>query len=176
MSPTLKNIQKCARVLHTLAIIAAVAAFLGAASALAAAVGLSRWYNAPADVLGMLAPSMAALDHGSYTASVAQLSADVISLALDGVVLCFAAAYLKQELADGTPFTASGAKSLLRLGILTIALPLISAAVSCVIFGAFDVDISGDYGNGSAIIVGIVLILSSLVFSYGAELEGAKAG
>ena len=50
------------------------------------------------------------------------------------------------------------------------------AAVSCVIFGAFDVDISGDYGNGSAIIVGIVLILSSLVFSYGAELEGAKAG
>lgn len=104
------------------------------------------------------------------------LSADVISLALDGVVLCFAAAYLKQELADGTPFTASGAKSLLRLGILTIALPLISAAVSCVIFGAFDVDISGDYGNGSAIIVGIVLILSSLVFSYGAELEGAKAG
>ena len=176
MSPTLKNIQKCARVLHTLAIIAAVAAFLGAASALAAAVGLSRWYNAPADVLGMLAPIMAELDHGSYTASVAQLSADVISLALDGVVLCFAAAYLKQELADGTPFTASGARSLLRLGILTIALPLISAAVSCVIFGAFDVDISGDYGNGSAIIVGIVLILSSLVFSYGAELEGAKAG
>lgn len=175
MSPILKNIQKCARVLHTLAIIAAVAAFLGAASALAA-VGLSRWYNAPADVLGMLAPIMAELDHGSYTASVAQLSADVISLALDGVVLCFAAAYLKQELADGTPFTASGAKSLLRLGILTIALPLISAAVSCVIFGAFDVDISGDYGNGSAIIVGIVLILSSLVFSYGAELEGAKAG
>lgn len=97
----------------------------------------------------MLAPIMAELDHGSYTASVAQLSADVISLALDGVVLCFAAAYLKQELADGTPFTASGAKSLLRLGILTIALPLISAAVSCVIFGAFDVDISGDYGNGS---------------------------
>ena len=87
MSPTLKNIQKCARVLHTLAIIAAVAAFLGAASALAAA-----------DVLGMLAPIMAELDHGSYTASVAQLSADVISLALDGVVLCFAAAYLKQEL------------------------------------------------------------------------------
>lgn len=124
----------------------------------------------------MLAPIMAELDHGSYTASVAQLSADVISLALDGVVLCFAAAYLKQEPADGTPFTASGAKSLLRLGILTIALPLISAAVSCVIFGAFDVDISGDYGNGSAIIVGIVLILSSLVFSYGAELEGAKAG
>ena len=97
MSPTLKNIQKCARVLHTLAIIAAVAAFLGAASALAA-VGLSRWYNAPADVLGMLAPIMAELDHGSYTASVAQLSADVISLALDGVVLCFSAAYLKQEL------------------------------------------------------------------------------
>ena len=89
---------KCARVFHTLAIIAAVAAFLGAASALAAAVGLSRWYNAPADVLGMLAPIMAELDHGSYTASVAQLSADVISLALDGVVLCFAAAYLKQEL------------------------------------------------------------------------------
>ena len=46
----------------------------------------------------MLAPIMAELDHGSYTASVAQLSADVISLALDGVVLCFAAAYLKQEL------------------------------------------------------------------------------
>lgn len=176
MSPTLKSIQKCARVFHTLAIIAAVAAFLGAASALAAAIGLSRWYNAPADALGMLAPIMAELDHGNYTASVARLSADVISLALDGVVLCFAVAYLKQELADGTPFTASGAKSLLRLGILSIALPLISAALSCLIFGAFDVEVPGDYGNGSAIIVGIVLILSSLVFSYGAELEGAKAG
>ena len=64
---------------------------------------------------------------------------------------------------------------LLRLGILSIALPLISAALSCLIFGAFDVEVPGDYGNGSAIIVGIVLILSSLVFSYGAELEGAKA-
>ncbi len=123
----------------------------------------------------MLAPIMAELDHGSYTASVARLSADVISLALDGVVLCFAVAYLKQELADGTLFTASGSKSLLRLGILSIALPLISAAVSCVIFGVFDVEVPGDYGNGSAIIVGIVLILSLLVFSYGAELEGAKA-
>ena len=113
----------------------------------------------------MLAPIMAELGHGSYTASVARLSADVISLALDGVVLCFAVAYLKQELADGTLFTASGAKSLLRLGILSIALPLISAAVSCVIFGVFDVEVPGDYGNGSTIIVGIVLILSSLVFS-----------
>ena len=59
--------------------------------------------------------------------------------------------------------------------VLSIALPLISAAVSCVIFGVFDVEVPGDYGSGSAIIVGIVLILSSLVFSYGAELEGAKA-
>ena len=58
----------------------------------------------------MLAPIMVELDHGSYTASVARLSADVISLALDGVVLCFAVAYLKQELADGTLFTASRGK------------------------------------------------------------------
>lgn len=69
MSPTLKSIQKCARVFHTLAIIAAVAAFLGAASALAAAVGLSRWHNDPADALGMLAPIRSRQLHGVRRAS-----------------------------------------------------------------------------------------------------------
>ena len=84
--------------------------------------------------------------------------------------------YFTNELDDGTPFTYSGAKELLRLGILSIAIP---AATSTVIGIAFIITkhfwpaLSDEIMIGEPISIsfGIMLIIMSLVFKHGAELE-----
>lgn len=83
---------------------------------------------------------------------------------------------LKKELADGTPFTQSGADQILRLGIRTIVLPLVAEILRAVFYEVFDVAqaLRTDSGNLPSLIMGIVLILVSLIFRYGAELEGRK--
>jgi hypothetical protein len=84
--------------------------------------------------------------------------------------------YFTNELDDGTPFTYAGAKELLRLGILSIAIP---AATSTVIGIAFIITkyfwpaLSDEIMIGEPISIsfGIMLIIMSLVFKHGAELE-----
>ena len=52
------------------------------------------------------------------------MTAGLIVMAGEAVLSRFAAGYFAQALADGTPFRAESARSLLRLGILTICIPL----------------------------------------------------
>ena len=83
---------------------------------------------------------------------------------------------LKKELADVTPFIQSGADQPLRLGIRTIILPLVAVILSAVFYEVFDVaqTLRTDSGNLPSLTMGIVLILVSLIFRCGAELEGRK--
>lgn len=83
---------------------------------------------------------------------------------------------LKKELADGTPFIQSGADQPLRLGIRTIILPLVAVILSAVFYEVFDAaqTLRTDSGNLPSLTMGIVLILVSLIFRCGAELEGRK--
>ena len=98
------------------------------------------------------------------------------------VLAKFAALYFHHELAAGTPFTASGAKELLRLGILTIAIPL-----GCDIAGNIVAGIAAgflqvedtiwtnlDFDSSGSILLGIMFVLGSLLCRYGAELRGSN--
>ena len=87
------------------------------------------------------------------------------------IVCALTCNYLKHENADGTPFTADGAKRLQKLGIRCIYVPIIALTVSEIIAVCYGVKdaIIGD--NLPSTALGIVFILASLVFSYGAELE-----
>lgn len=81
--------------------------------------------------------------------------------------------YFSAEQADGTPFSHSGADLMKRLGILLIVLPAVATILVGVLHGIFDmVQIeAADVGNGTSVMMGIMLILVSMILRYGAELE-----
>lgn len=94
-------------------------------------------------------------------------------------VLCkFAEAYFKHELADGDPFTLRGAKELLRLGILTVAIPLGTVIVCSIGVSIADNMVPGidklSIGEFSSVGLGVMMIVLSLFCRYGAERNEGK--
>lgn len=89
-----------------------------------------------------------------------------------GVLLTFACRYFTLEQTQGTPFTEKGAKSLLTLGILSIALSAVEASVRAAIYEIMKIsEIAKDFSSAWGVILGVCLILFSLIAKYGAELE-----
>lgn len=113
---------------------------------------------------------------GGLSEMIGVLLVDVILALTDGILLVFALRYFKAEQADGTPFTQHGADRILHLGILTIVLLLVAAILSTLVceFMTLPQDAVRDRGNLNSLTMGIVLILASLIFRYGAELETQK--
>lgn len=99
--------------------------------------------------------------------------------AAEAVIARFAEKYFTNELADGTPFTQRGAKELMRLGIIDIA---VSAGVSVVagivvsVASQLASEMEGYDMQGMSFGVGIAMIVVSLLCRLGAELtEGKEA-
>lgn len=136
----------------------------------AAALLWAHWNNMPASGIDALDSLMAVVDKGSYYRTLGTLIADAVACAISGLLLWFAHSYLTHELADGTPFTDSGATELRRLGVLTIVLPLAGLIVRAIPYAAFDMSAPYGLDNASSVILGVVLIIASVVFRYGAEL------
>lgn len=61
-----------------------------------------------------------------------------------------------------------------KLGIRCIYMPIVAVVLSCVIVACLGAEDAGGYSNLPSIATGIVLILASMIFRYGATLE-AKA-
>ena len=103
--------------------------------------------------------------------AMAVLLSDLVCLTADAILLAFAGRYFKAEQADGTPFTESGANLIRHLGILCIWMPIVAIVIASVITACLGAERTGDASNLPSVITGIVLILASLIFRYGAELE-----
>lgn len=100
-----------------------------------------------------------------------------------GVILCsgeavlakFAEHYFRGEIQDGTPFNFKRAKELQLLGILTICIPiginLVAVVVYEIISYIYGNVASLDLSNIGSIYLGIMFIILSLVFKYGAECK-----
>lgn len=127
-----------------------------------------------ADGMEAMAQIDALIDQGTYYKTLALLIDDTITCAMAAPLYGAVLRYLKAELADGTPFTDSGAAALRRLGVLTIVLPIISLALRTIPYSAFAVALPGDRSNVETVIPGIMLILMSVVCRYGAELAAAR--
>lgn len=103
-----------------------------------------------------------------------------------GAVLCVgeffvarkAYAYFANELLEGTPFTMTGAKELLRLGISAVWIPVASVLsaqiVQAIIAQFFEGVESIALDSFESIATGIMLIVCSLLCRYGAELRDEK--
>ena len=117
--------------------------------------------------------------HMSMPALYTAMAVGIVLCAAEAVLSKFAELYFKNELADGTPFTMRGAKELMRLGILTIAIPLgtgivcsIGVAIADNVFPGIDKLSIGEF---SSVGLGVMMIVLSLFCRYGAELKEGRA-
>lgn len=173
---TLEPIQKTFRVFQVLTKIAMILSFVWAGLAALGLLCAMVWYNGGV-VIGANPEALLSL---TVTSSLKQMMGVLLSelaFALaDGTLLAFAFRYFRQEQAEGTPFTHNGAAQIKRLGIRTIVLPLVAAILSAVFYEVFGLSqsVKTDWDNLTSVSLGIVLILASLIFRYGAELEAAR--
>ena len=168
---SLQTVRKTFRVFQILTKIAFVfsiaGAFICAVGALCAAV----WYNG-GQVFSLFGEPVTIFSSGEgLDQALAALLSDLILLATDAVLLGFAGRYFKIEQAEGTPFTENGANLIRKLGIRCIWMPIVAVVIASVITVCLGVESSGDISNLPGLVTGIVLILASLIFRYGAELE-----
>ncbi|MEI3117254.1 MAG: hypothetical protein V8S30_04255 [Merdibacter sp.] len=164
----LEKIQKGMRVLQILSKIVLVCAIVGVALTSIAAVLVT------ADVLNMENQFLHFL---SVTAEMSKgrlvgiLAAAAISLLSGGILTAFAYRYFTAELTEGTPFTNAGADRIRQLGIIEIAVSIISMSVIDGIYENIGLAEWSRFDDAGGITLGIFLILLSMVVRYGTELE-----
>lgn len=105
-----------------------------------------------------------------------KLLALTFTMTADAILLGFAHNYLKHEQEEKTPFTKTGALRLKKLGIRCIYIPIIALTISSVFATIQGVKNLGISGNLPSLVIGVMLIVISIVFYYGAELEESKEG
>lgn len=106
-----------------------------------------------------------------------------IACTAECVVSKFANLYFKHELEAGTPFTLEGSREILRLGILTIAIPMGALLLEGIAYGVFQVLYpmaeQMNMEDISSIGLGVMFLVASVIFKYGSELrekDGIKQG
>lgn len=175
---TLRTIQKLSKAGKILSRIAFVLALVGFCGCIAGLISV-RWGNGSVirwggvTLHGILSHS----DAYDLKTVAAALTGITFVCAGEAVLAWFAMRYFQNELKAGTPFTLSGAKELLRLGILTCAVPLGSAMaasiaegiVSSYLLAARDSYSDIFFNNDGSIALGVMFIIMSLLCRYGAE-------
>ncbi|MGN1025786.1 MAG: hypothetical protein ACI4P4_05200 [Faecousia sp.] len=174
---SLQTIQKTFRVFQILTKIAMIFSYVWAGLATLGLLCAFVWYGS-GTVAGPDTGLLYTLtETGGLKEMTAVLCTDAVSALLSAILLTFAYLYLKAEQADGTPFTRRGAEQIRRLGVRTIVLSIVNAALTEAVFVASELPAyaNADRGNFSGVTLGIALILASLIFRYGAELEERHA-
>ena len=172
---TLQTIQKTFRVFQILAKIAFVFSVIGASFCAVGALCAVVWYTG-GQVFTLFGEPVTVFASGEgVNQALAVLLSDLILLVTEAILLGFAGGYFKTEQTEGTPFTENGANLMKKLGIRCIWMPIVSIVIAAVINTCLGVK-GGDVSNLPSVITGVVLILASLIFRYGAELETKGEG
>lgn len=174
---SLETIQKTFRVFQILTKIAMILSFVWAGLSVLGLLCGVVWYNGGVVVGSNQELLYTLTETNGLNQLIAVLLADTIAALTDGILLVFAYRYFKAEQAAGTPFTHEGADQIRRLGVRTIVLPLVMIILIAVVYAMFGMPqgAGGDWSNGSSVTMGIVLILASIIFRYGADLEEKAA-
>ena len=168
---SLQTIQKTFRVFQVLTKIAFVCSIVGASVCAVGALCAVTWYTG-GTVFSLFGEPVTIFASGEgLDRTLAVLLYDLILLVTDAILLAFAGRYFKTEQAEGTPFTENGANLIRKLGIRCIWMPIVAIVMASVITVCLGVEQSGDISNLPGVVTGIVLILASLIFRYGAELQ-----
>lgn len=168
---SLQTIQKTVRVFQILAKIAFVFSIIGASFCAVGALCAVTWYSG-GTVFTLFGEPVTIFAGGEdLNQMLAMLISDLVYLTTDAILLAFAGRYFKAEQAEGTPFTERGANLIRKLGIRCIWMPIAATVIASVITVCLGVERGGDVSSLPSVVTGIVLILASLIFRYGAELE-----
>ncbi|MDD6347188.1 MAG: hypothetical protein PUA52_04125 [Lachnospiraceae bacterium] len=176
MIETREKVQKIFRVFRILTKLGMIMTFVWAGITLLGLLFFLVWC-AGGRVMGLNGETlMTFMKTGAVNEVIGTLLADLFWALSDGFLLTMACRYFALEEAEGTPFTAGGARRLRNLGIYAIVLPLAAVIIGAVIMAiaAPGKDLPGD-GNLPGLITGILLITASVIFRYGAELEAKTA-
>lgn len=167
----LQTIQKTFRVFQILARIAFVFSVVGASICAVGALCSVVWRSGGRVFSLFGEPITFYAGRGDVNQAMAVLLSDMVYLTADAILLAFAGRYFETEQAEGTPFTENGANSVRKLGIRCIWMPIVAVVIASVITLCLGVERSGDVNNLPSVATSIVLILVSLIFRYGAELQ-----
>ena len=168
---SLQTIQKTFRVFQILTKIAFIFSVIGASVCAVGALCCVAWYTGGKVFSIFGEPITCLVGRADINQTMAVLFSDVAYLTADAILLTYAGEYLKTEQAEGTPFTENGANLVRKLGIRCIWMPIVSIVIAAVITACLGAERSGDVSNLPGVVTGVVLILVSLIFRYGAELE-----
>ena len=177
---SLNTIQKLSKIGKVLSKIAFIFSIIGFCGCIAGLLSLSFGNGNLIKIGGVTLHGLISEEYGYNIKSIiATLSGWMIVCAGESVLAKFAEVYFKNELKAETPFTLAGAKELLRLGILTIAIPtgcaVVGSIVEGIVAGFMNVEkataMDMYFDNEASIALGIMFILGSLLCRYGAELK-----
>lgn len=177
---TIQKLSKLGRVLSKIAFIFSVIGFCGCIAGL---ISLRFGNGSLLKLGGVTLHGLISAEYGYNIKSIgAALSGWLIVCAGEAVLAKFAEQYFKNELRAGTPFTLAGSKELLRLGILTLAIPtgcaVLSSIVEGVIAGFLEVERAAamdlQFDNEASIALGVMFLLGSLLCCHGTELRAAR--
>lgn len=177
---TIQTLSRLGKVLSKIAFILSVIGFCGC---IAGIISLSVGVGGLIKLGGVALHGIIANDYGNSIQSVgAALSGWLIVCAGEAVLAKFAELYFKNELSAGTPFTLAGAKELMRLGILTLAIPTGCAVAGSIaegiVAGFMDVERAAAmdlrFDNEASIVLGVMFLLMALLCRYGAELKAEE--
>ncbi|MCR5485804.1 MAG: hypothetical protein K6F09_09445 [Clostridiales bacterium] len=181
MDKTLKTIQTIAKIGKILSKIVYIFCIVGAVFCAVGIISFSLGADEAFKLGGVNIRGLIQSEEGlSVNQMYAGMATGIAICVFQGILSKFAYSYFKNELKDGTPFTERGAKEMLRLGILAIALPLAAVITSGIINSVMnnvlgDID-KTDLTDFASAGTGVALIVMSIIFKYGAECFEKRHG
>ena len=173
---SLQTIQKTCKVFQTLTKIAMILCFVGSGLLLLGLICGIVISSTGAVISGNMETLYRLTSSASFFEMVGSLLAEFVLTLTDALLFFHAWKYFSAEQADGTPFSHRGADLMKRLGIMLIVLPAVATILVGVLHGIFDMTQieASDVGNGTSVMMGIILILVSVILRYGADLEANR--
>lgn len=174
MSKSLKTVQTICKVCKVLAEIAFVMFVVIVALMLVAAI-----FTGTGKMEALLSSGGVVLDDMLQQTGVTQdymvavLVCMTIIIAAEAVVAKFINVYFKHELKAGTPFTFEGAKEMLRLGIITIAVPVGASLAATIVFDimAAGSGLDSEFNFEISLGMGLMFLALSPLLKHGTELR-----
>lgn len=179
MSKSLKAIQILSKIGKILSKIIFICCIVGAAGCLIGAISIGI-LGETKFTLGSTEFILSTIDINkfSFTNALCGATAGFVFCLAEGVLAKFANLYFVNELKAGTPFTKEGANEMLRLGILTCAISLITTIVVAILIEVIPFVLKSectiDFDLGGQIGLGIAFIIISVLCRYGSECAEAK--
>ena len=179
---TLEVIQKLSSIGKILSKIVFIACIVSFCLCLLALIGLALNFDGLIKIRGVTIHGLITEEIGVEKTSLAIAVVGVMIIIVgEAVVSRFAVGYFSKELEEGTPFSRLASDELMKLGILTIAVPIagsiVAAIVMGIICGIMDIEEASELvkcdGDGN-ITLGVMFIIGSLLCRYGAELNENK--